>query len=159
MKKYAIRSAKYFIALCVLCTAIMALNYLTGMAKLSVGEFLYVMFHTTRGLLLPAAIVLLALLYPKFDFVTRRTEGDMQEDREQVLNAFRMAGFSLRREEEGVMVFRADSFLRKLTLLWEDEIKVSQYGQWIAIEGIRRGVVRAQYLLDSYLQMKKRNEE
>ncbi len=51
MKRYLIRSLKYFAALCVLCMAIMALNLTTGMASLSLEETLYVMFHTPRGLL------------------------------------------------------------------------------------------------------------
>lgn len=157
--KYLLRSAKYFIALCVLCAALMTLNQATGMARLSIGETFYVMFHTPRGMLLPAMIVVLAALYPKFGFVVRRVEGDVEADREQILNAFRAAGFSLRQERDGELVFRADTLLRRLTLLWEDEIKVSQYGQWIRIEGIRRGAARVQYRLDSYLQMKKRNEE
>ena len=80
-------------------------------------------------------------------------------DREQIVNAFRSAGFSLRREEEGTLFFRADGFVQKLLLLWEDEIRVSQYGQWIELDGIRRGVARVQYRLDSYLQMKRRNEK
>ena len=155
MKRYLIRSLKYFAALCVLCMAIMALNLTTGMASLSLEETLYVMFHTPRGLLLPAVIVLLAAFYPRFGFIVRRVEGDVEENREQIINAFKSAGFSLRGEEDGVMTFRADGPLRKLMLLGEDEIKVSQYGQWIQIDGIRRGVARVEYRLDSYIQMSK----
>lgn len=51
------------------------------------------------------------------------------------------------------MVFRADTLLQKLMLLGEDEIRVSQYGQWIVLDGIRRGVARVQYRLDSYIHM------
>ena len=153
--QYFIRSLKYFVALCVLCAAIMALNLLSGFASLSFQETVYVMFHTTRGLMLPAVIVLLAAFYPKFGFVVRKVEGDVEENRDQIMNAFKSAGFSLRGEKDGVMTFRADTPLRKLTLLWEDEIKVSQYGQWILLDGIRRGVARVGYKLDSYIQMTK----
>lgn len=158
MKKYLIRSAKYFVALCVLLVAIMALNRAMG-STLTIRETFYVMFHTTRGLLLPVVVVVLALCYPRFGFIVRRVEGDTELDREQIINAFRSAGFSLRREEEGTLFFRADGFVQKLLLLWEDEIRVSQYGQWIELDGIRRGVARVQYRLDSYLQMKRRNEK
>ena len=85
--------------------------------------------------------------------MVRRVEGDIEENREQILNAFRSAGFSLRSEEDGAMTFRADNFGQKLMLLGEDEIKVSQYGQWIVLDGIRRGVARVQYRLDSYIHM------
>ena len=158
MKKYLIRSAKYFVALCVLLVAIMALNRAMG-STLTIRETFYVMFHTTRGLLLPVVVVVLALCYPRFGFIVRRVEGDTELDREQIVNAFRSAGFSLRREEEGTLFFRADGFVQKLLLLWEDEIRVSQYGQWIELDGIRGGVARVQYRLDSYLQMKRRNEK
>ena len=97
--------------------------------------------------------LMLAAVYPRFGFVVRRVEGDIEENREQILNAFRSAGFSLRSEEDGAMTFRADNFGQKLMLLGEDEIKVSQYGQWIVLDGIRRGVARVQYRLDSYIHM------
>ena len=44
-------------------------------------------------------------------------------------------------------------------MLGEDELKVSQYGQWIRIEGNRRGVARVQYRLDSYMQMIRHDEK
>lgn len=150
--QYLIRSLKYFCALCVLCAAIMMLNQMTGMASLTLKETFYVMFHTTRGLLLPATIIVLAAFYPKFGFIIRKVEGDMESNRQQIINAFKSAGFSLRSEQDGIMCFRADNFLKKLTLLGEDEIKVSQYGQWIVLDGIRRGVARIAYRLDSYIQ-------
>ena len=141
MKKYIVRSLKYFFALCVLCIALMGLMLMTGTSALSLDDTLYVLLHTDRYLMLFAAIVALAAVYPRFGFVVRRVEGDIEENREQILNAFRSAGFSLRSDEDGVM------------LLGEDEIKVSQYGQWIVLDGIRRGVARVQYRLDSYIHM------
>lgn len=151
--KYAIRSAKYFLALCVLCAALMLLNRTAGWAALTPSEFFYVMFHTPRGMMLPAMIVLLAALYPRFGFVVRKVEGDVERNREQIVNAFVSAGFSLHDERDGVMTFRARGFVHRLMLLWEDEIRVSQYGQWIVLDGIRRGVARVQYRLESYIQM------
>ena len=122
MKKYIVRSLKYFFALCVLCIALMGLMLMTGTSALSLDDTLYVMLHTDRYLMLFAAIVALAAVYPRFGFVVRRVEGDIEENREQILNAFRSAGFSLRSDEDGVMTFRADNFGQKLMLLGEDEI-------------------------------------
>ena len=94
MKKYIVRSLKYFFALCVLCIALMGLMLMTGTSALSLDDTLYVMLHTDRYLMLFAAIVALAAVYPRFGFVVRRVEGDIEENREQILNAFRSAGFS-----------------------------------------------------------------
>ncbi len=154
---YFIRSVKYFLAMCVLCVVIMLLNLATGFSNLSFDQTIYVLFHTSRSLLLLGALVVLAAAYPRFGFVTRKVEGDTTKHREQIINAFRAAGFSLRKEEDEVMYFRADRVMHKLLLLGEDEIKVSQYGQWILIDGIRRGVAKVEYRLDSYIQMQ-RNE-
>ncbi|WP_418992866.1 hypothetical protein [Alistipes sp.] len=151
--KYAIRSAKYFLALCVLCAALMVLNRTLGWATLTPGETFYVMFHTPRGVLLPAMIVLLAAFYPRFGFVVRKVEGDVVRNREQIVNAFLSAGFSLHDEHGGVMTFRAKGFVHRLMLLWEDEIRVTQQDDRIVLDGIRRGVARVQYRLESYIQM------
>ena len=111
--KYFIRSLKYFVALCVICVAILALMLATGTSALTLDQTVYVMFHTSRYATLFAAIVVLAALYPRFGFVVRKVEGDVEENREQIVNAFKSAGFSLRGEEDGVMTFRADGPLRK----------------------------------------------
>lgn len=156
--KYFIRSVKYFLSLCVLCIALMALMLVTGNSALSLDDTLYAMFHTDRYAMLLGAMIVLAAVYPKFGFVVRKVEGDVEQNREQIINALRTSGFSLRSEADGVMTFRADGFMQKIMLLGEDEIKVSQYEQWIAVDGIRRGVARVIYRLDSYIAMNNRNE-
>lgn len=157
--KYLIRSLKYFVALCVLCVVLMALMILTGSSNLTAEETIYLMFHSDRFVLLGVAMVVLAAAYPRFGFITRRVEGDVEQHRTQINNALHTAGFRLIKEEDGVLFFRGDGLLKRLSLLFEDEISVRQYGQWIEIEGIRRGVAKAWYLLDSYIEMVKRNEK
>ena len=149
--KYFVRSLKYFFALCVLFVALTWL--MTATSALTLEGVLYEMFHTDRYLRVMLVIIALAAAYPRFGFVERKVEGDIEKNREQIINAFRSAGFSLRSDKDGVMTFRADSFGQKLLLRGEDEIKVSQYGQWIVLDGIRRGVARVQYRLDSYIHM------
>ncbi len=155
--KYFIRSLKYFFALCVLCIALMGLMLMTGTSALSLDDTLYVMLHTDRYLMLFTAIVVLAAVYPRFGFVERKVEGDMEENREQIVNAFKSAGFSLRSDEDGVMTFRADGLLRKLMLLGEDEIKgfTVRTVDPARRHPPRRGPGRVQYKLDSYIHMSK----
>ena len=62
MKKYIVRSLKYFFALCVLCIALMGLMLMTGTSALSLDDTLYVLLHTDRYLMLFAAIVALAII-------------------------------------------------------------------------------------------------
>lgn len=153
--KYFIRSLKYFVYLSVLCIVLIALMLATGTAAMDLEQTLYAMIHTDRYAMLLAVILVLAALYPKFGFVVRKIEGDTVENREQIINAFRSSGFILHDEQDGVMSFRAEGLLLKLRLMGEDEIKVSQYGQWILLDGIRRGVVRVQLRLESAIEMTK----
>ncbi len=158
--KYFIRSVKYLCLLTVLYLAIMAAMYCTGtMAQPLAGDFwstvLMQLTATRRGWTMIAAVVALAAAYPRFGFGARRVEGDLVEHRVQLLNAMRVCGFELDREEEGVLYFRGANILKRAMLLFEDELRVSQYGQWIEIEGIRRGAVRVAYRLEGYLSRPK----
>ena len=144
--RYFVRALKYFAAFCVLYLAIVWLSVMTtkGM-DVSAWDYIVANFQTTRGKLLGLAVVVLSAAYPRMGFMTRRVECDMEDERDYLLQVFAASGFTLKEESEGRMVFRADNILSRLFLLFEDEITVEQYGQWIDITGIRRGVARVLY--------------
>lgn len=144
--KYFVRALKYFAAFCVLYLAIVWLSVMTtkGM-DVSAWDYIAANFQTTRGKLLGLAVVVLSAAYPRMGFMTRRVECDMEDERDYLLQVFAASGYTLKEESEGRMVFRADNILSRLFMLFEDEITVEQYGQWIDITGIRRGVARVLY--------------
>lgn len=156
--KYLIRSVKYFVALCVLSLALMALMILTGTSQLTAEETLYLMFHSDRFVLLCGAILVLSLTYPRFGFAVRTVEGDIEQHRMQIESACHAAGFRVVGERDGALIVRGEGFFKRLMLLFEDEILIRQEGDRIAVDGIRRGVAMIVYRLDSYIQMVKRNE-
>ncbi len=140
------RAVKYFAAFCVIYLAVVWLSVSTMNGyEQSVWDYVWATLQTTRGQLLVVAVVVLSAFYPRFGFITRRVEWDMEDERDQIIATFALAGFSLREEGDGRMVFRADNMLDRLVMLFEDEITVVQYGQWIDITGIRRGVAKVVY--------------
>lgn len=140
------RAVKYFAAFCVIYLAVVWLSVSTMKGyEHSVWDYVWATLQTTRGQLLVVAVVVLSAFYPRFGFITRRVEWDMEDERDQIIATFALAGFSLREEGDGRMVFRADNMLDRLVMLFEDEITVVQYGQWIDITGIRRGVAKVVY--------------
>lgn len=160
--KYLIRSVKYLCLLVVLYTAIMAAMYYTGtMAQPLADGFVETLrlqlLGTPRGWTMLAAVVVLAAAYPRFGFGVRRVEGDLERHRIQVVNAMRACGFELVREEGEELFFRGADPVKRLSLLFEDELRVSQYGQWIEIEGIRRAAVKTAWRLEGYLAHLKEN--
>lgn len=144
--RYLVRAVKYFAAFCVIYLAVVLLSVSTMNGyEQSVWDYVWATLQTTRGQLLVVAVVVLSAFYPRFGFITRRVEWDMEDERDQIIATFALAGFSLREEGDGRMVFRADNMLDRLVMLFEDEITVVQYGQWIDITGIRRGVAKVVY--------------
>mgnify|MGYP003510000705 FL=1 len=141
--RYLIRSVKYLLAFCVIYLAVvwLSLKTMRGM-DVSVMDYVVATLQTTKGQLLMAAVVVLSALYPRFGFMTRRVACDMEEERDSLLANMALAGYTLREESEGRMVFRATSILDRIVMLFEDEIVVEQYAQWINITGIRRGVAK-----------------
>lgn len=144
--RYLVRAVKYFAAFCVIYLAVVWLSVSTMNGyEQSVWDYVWATLQTTRGQLLVVAVVVLSAFYPRFGFITRRVEWDVEDERDQIIATFALAGFSLREEGDGRMVFRADNMLDRLVMLFEDEITVVQYGQWIDITGIRRGVAKVVY--------------
>ena len=125
--RYLIRSAKYFVAFCVLYLVVVWLSLKTtrGM-DVGIWDYILATFQTTKGQLLGVAVVALAAFYPRFGFMTRRVECDMEEQRDYIMQTFAVAGFSLKEESEDRTVFRAKSLLDRLVLLFEAEITVEQ---------------------------------
>ncbi|MGN0092056.1 MAG: hypothetical protein ACI35M_03185 [Alistipes sp.] len=158
MIRYIIRCVKYFAALSVLYAVLIAIMHATGQTVLTMGDTWNMLVGTSRGWTMIGAMVFLAVIYPLISFPTRRVEGDMVENREQIMAAFGAYGYSLQSEADGRLTFRADG-LRRLWLLYEDKIVVEQYGQWIRLTGIRRSVVRIAMRLDSYITNLNRKHE
>lgn len=144
--RYLIRSVKYFAAFCVIYLAVVWLSLKTmhGM-DVTVMDYVVATLQTTKGQLLMAAVVVLSALYPRFGFMTRPVQCDMAEERDYIVEAFARAGFTLKSEQGGRMVFRANNVLDRLVMLFEDEVVVEQDGQQITITGIRRAVAKIIY--------------
>ncbi len=156
--KYLVRSVKFLVALLVLYVAAVWIMSAVGASMLSVRDTVFVMFQTTRGQVLIAAILIWVAIYPKVGYVRRAVMADLNEDREQIVTAFVMSGYELASEGDGEMRFRAANIFRRLRLLFEDEVVVrrSEDGG-VEIEGVRRSVALAMMRLNGYLEHK-RNE-
>ena len=147
MKTHIVRAVKYLIWLALLFTLVFALMISTGTSRVGAGEALHELFGSSRGMLMIATIVVLALLYPRFGFTRRSVRADLKAD--QTLHT---SGYSLVAESEGTMIFRASSPLKRALLLWEDRIAVTADGESITLDGIRKEVVRAEFRLKSFLE-------
>lgn len=157
MKKYIIRSVKYFIAFCVVYVAFMALAHYTDHLPVTFAERWQLMFATWRGWGMVVGIILLAATYPFFGFAKRSFEADIVADREQLDMAAEVVGLRLVSASESELVYRADG-LRRLMRLFEDEVRVRQNGNQVEVEGLRSSSVRMAYDAERYITNKHRRE-
>lgn len=154
--KYAIRSLKYLILICVLYVAMTWLSAVYTY-DVDVVTLLKAQLDTDQGRWIVVAFVVLALFYPRFGFVRRLVEGvNIDNDRIRIDNAMKLYGFKFAEERDGVAVYRAEGIIRRITLLFEDEILVRQVEGGVEIEGLRRTAVRIIYQLKAYIEHRER---
>lgn len=155
--KYAVRSLKYLLVLCVLYVALMWLSSIsTYGGAVDTMALLRAQLASDRGVWLVVAFVALALFYPKFGYVRRVIEGaDMDADRVRIDNAMQLYGFKFAEVRDGGLIYRAEGVVRRIILLFEDEIIVRRVEGGIEVEGKRREAVRIIFQLSAYIDNKR----
>ncbi|MBR7097604.1 MAG: hypothetical protein IKC78_07475, partial [Alistipes sp.] len=105
MVRYILCAVKYLLAFIVLYLGLLWLSQRVSGIDVALIDSVVATLQTRKGQLLVVAVVVLAAMYPKWGFITRRVECDMEEDREQILAAFRASGFELFSEQEDKLIF------------------------------------------------------
>ncbi|MFI3280710.1 MAG: hypothetical protein R3Y44_01930 [Rikenellaceae bacterium] len=149
--RYLIRSLKYFAMLAIVFIAVTFFVSLAGSLELS-GKEQIDLFMANNGALKILFLAIISALYPIFGYIARDVEGNIVENEGQIIVAMESAGFSLKSKSDGVLTFKANTILRRVTFLFEDQISVSQRGESIHIEGVRRGVAYAVYYLEAFIK-------
>ena len=155
--KYAVRSLKYLLFICVLYVALMWLSSIsTYGGAVDTMTLLKAQLTSDRGLMIVVAFVALALFYPKFGYVRRVIAGaDIETDRVRIDNAMQLYGFKFEEVRDDALVYRADGVVRRVILLFEDEILVRRVEGGIEVEGKRRQAVRIIFQLSAYIDNKR----
>ena len=157
MKKYFVRSVKYFVALCVLYVALMALMHYSEHAPITFAQRWELLFATWRGWGMVVATILLAATYPYFGFAKRTFEGNIATDREEFTMAAEVSGLELVSATESELRYRAKG-LRRLVKLYEDEVVVRQNGTQVEVGGLRSLSVRLAFDAERFITNKHRRE-
>lgn len=157
MKRYFVRSVKYFVALCVLYVALMALMHYSEHAPITFAQRWELLFATWRGWGMVVATILLAATYPYFGFAKRAFEGNIIADREEFTMAAEVSGLQLVSATETELRYRAKG-LRRLVKLYEDEVIVHQNGTQVEVDGLRSLAVRFAFDAERFITNKHRRE-
>lgn len=157
MKRYFIRSVKYLIALVILYVGLMAVMHYSQHSPITFAQRWQLMFEQWNGWGMIIVSILLAATYPFFGYTKRSFEGNIVTDREQLNTAARLVGLELVSTTDSELLYRAKG-LRRVTMLFEDDIIVRQNGTQIEVEGLRRVSVRMAFDAERYITNKRRAE-
>ena len=157
MKKYFIRSVKYLFGLIVLYVGLMAVMHYSEHSVITFAQRWQLMFQQWNGWGMVIVSILLAATYPYFGYTKRSFEGNIVTDREQLNTAAQFVGLELVAESADELIYHAKG-LRRLVMLYEDEVKVRQNGTQIEVEGLRRVAVRFAFDVERYITNKRRAE-
>jgi hypothetical protein len=157
MKKYLLRSLKYFLTLCVLLVALIWIKIKYESLPVTFLQMVEIYFSQWNGWAMAATMILLSATYPLFGFVRRVVSADITADRQQIEAAMATVGLELCSATDSALTFRATG-LQRLSLLFEDEVTVTLCSEGVVISGHRRTVVRAVIRLEGYLTHKRRDE-
>jgi hypothetical protein len=156
MERYTIRAVKYLFAICVLYVGMMwIMHQYDNPFDLTFQQRMELIFATWRGWGMVVATIALALTYPYFGYVKRSIEGSVVADREQIDRAADFTGLKFVGEADGELIYRAVG-LRRLVLLFEDEVRVRQCGDKIEVSGLRRIAARMALDAERYITNKRR---
>ena len=157
MKQYLVRSIKYLIALVILYVGLMAVMHYSQHSTITFAQRWELMFQQWNGWGMVVVSILLAATYPFFGYTKRSFDGNIAVDREQLDTAARVVGLELVSANENELLYRAKG-LRRVTMLFEDDVVVRQNGTQIEVEGLRRVAVRMAFDAERYIRNKRRVE-
>lgn len=147
--RYFARALKHFVKMALLVALIYLAMNATDTLGINQQELL-----GTKGLILLVALVALSAAYPSYGFVERTMEGSIQKDREILVESMIRGGYSLQREEDRQMHFRASSPIRRLLAMGDDKVTIGQpTPNTLSISGQRKGVVEAEFRISSRLRI------
>lgn len=138
--KYLIRSVKYFFYFAALTTLIILALVFIGAVE---GDINSIFEDGVNSIWKIAAFfVLVAAVYPKFGFVTRKlnTSTDWDTVKATAKAYFQEKPFVLESETADCVTFRRRDIISRLTKMGEDRISLSRTDDGFVMEGLRKDV-------------------
>lgn len=150
MKNYIRRAIKYFFSLIILMFILFAFMYLTGTAA---SDNYFETLSSERGIFMLVSLLGLAALYPYFGYTKRTLDVNFEQNKDAVLKVMDLCGYQAdHTTQDGEIVFRASTAVKKIKYLGEDTIVLSTQADKMALEGVRKELVRIEYRLRTFLR-------
>ncbi|MBR5199378.1 MAG: hypothetical protein IKW20_06065 [Bacteroidales bacterium] len=140
--QYFIRAVKYFFYFAILTTLILLALVLIGAVEGNVET----MFRDGYNAIWKMAIffVLVAAVYPKFGFISRRLyiDGDWDTLRSTAITYMTERRYILVSESSDAVTFRCKDLTSRISKMYEDTVVLKKTEDGYVLEGLRKDVIR-----------------
>lgn len=149
MKKYLLRSLRYFTYMIVLWCLIFVVMFATKTTAFSF-ETLVQLFTSLNGILLITLVVVVSLAYPKFGYTIKTIPRITRK--KELIDQLKQSGMVLHSEKANVYVFQYASFFRRLMIRFDDRVVIVFENDHTLIEGNKVPVSRVLFRIESLIE-------
>ncbi len=139
--KYLIRSIKYFFYFAFLMTAVVLALVFIGAVEGNINEI----FEDGWNSLWKIAVffALIAAVYPKFAFISRRLDvnADWDTVRHEAASYFRERGLAVETESADRVTFRRIGIGKRIAKMYEDRITLTRESDGYYLDGLRKDII------------------
>ena len=138
--KYLIRSVKYFFYFAILTSLIILALVLIGAVEGDINSIFEDGYESVGKIAI--FFVIVAAVYPKFGFVSRKieTEADWDTVRNAAVTYFSNKPYKVESETADTVTFRRRDPIGRLTKMFEDRITLCRTEDGYYLEGLRKDV-------------------
>lgn len=154
MARYLIRFVKSFVFLTLWLVIILGLMLAFKQTTMSLSD----LFTTDNGRMFWLMVAVFSLVHPVLGYSKRPLLDEAKNISAEIDEVAAKSGYHKVSEENGEMVYRADSFLKALMLQYEDKITIKTVDGTSTIEGPRKEIVKMIFRLDT-LMISKENDK
>lgn len=144
--RYLIRAIKYFIYFSLLLVVMMAALYALNMTDPTAKDFPSMFFKNGYNSLKLIILIFagVSAVYPLVGFSKNKAivPGEAKEAAKIVTSYMEERGYTLEKEEDGNLSFRARTFGKRLLRMFEDRIIFQKDFSGYQVKGMRKDVVR-----------------
>ncbi len=139
--KYLIRSVKYFFHFVLLMVLIILALVLIGAVEGNINEIFEDGYKSLWKI--AAFFVLIAAVYPKFAFISRRldVDADWNTVRNEAVSYFSERGLKVEAESADQVTFRRVGMGQRIAKMGEDRITLSRTEEGYVLDGLRKDII------------------
>lgn len=143
--RYHIRALKYLVKLSLLVAFLFVILHFLG------NNVTDQLFHTNQGFILLLLVIGLSIVYPIIGYTSRKLAYNLDDHPDELHKVMVLCSYEAEPNTEG-RSYRASAPTKKLFLMYEDRVTITNMNGVSVLTGPRKEVVRIAFRLDTFVR-------